>query len=108
MQGSLMPAFDEASLDPSARKHGGNQNSEAAHESIKDHLPQARANVLAVIIQAGDHGATLHDVCQRLVLYPNQASPRITELLNANRIKPIGVRPSPSGKACSVYVAVKN
>ena len=90
--------------DITARKHGGNPQSADAFDSVKDHLPAARARVLEKIRAAGVHGLTVKEIARALGKGLNAVSPRLTELLDAKAVKDSGRRRD----GCRVLVVVKD
>lgn len=61
-------------------RHGGNAESAAAFERIRDGLPLVRQAVFDFIRERGEHGATVHEVAAHLGKTPNAVSGRLTEL----------------------------
>lgn len=86
--------------DPCENRHGGNEQSDAAFEQIKDELPSRRRKVLEVIESSGQAGATVHDVCKALETTPNCVSGRLTELAASGLIADTGKRRD----GCAVWV----
>jgi len=94
---------ERASVDP-CRRAGDNAESAQAFRRIAPRLSEARAAVLHAIENAGNLGATIHDVCAALTLDrglpvpPNGISGRLTELRQAGLIYRCGRR-----AGCAIY-----
>lgn len=90
-------------IDPSARKHGGNQNSKEAFESICSTLPESREKILRQIRIARSKGRTVDELSAIFDRPPNAISGRVTELRNEGLISAIGTRKTRSGVSATVY-----
>ena len=90
--------------DICANRHGGNENSVAAHKSTN--AARDRARILAFIEQAGERGATCHEVVKGLDIKHQTASARIAELRHGDpaMIRVIGRRETDTGSTAAVYV----
>jgi hypothetical protein len=93
-------------FDPCARKHGGNPNSVAANLKAQQFKETHRERIRSQIAACGFAGATLKEL--KIVkgdryLYPNELSPRLTELVAMQLIFVSGRR----RENCSVYVSEK-
>jgi hypothetical protein len=90
--------------DVTARKHGGNQQSIAANLRSSAFKETNRERIRTQIAACGFAGATLKELKISKgdrFLYPNELSPRLTELVAMQLIFPSGRRRD----GCSVYVA---
>jgi transcription initiation factor IIE alpha subunit len=88
---------------PLAQEHS--PTSVAAAISIEKATPRLRAQVLACIRSAGDHGMTDEEVQDRLQMNPSTERPRRIELMNAGFVSPHGERPTRSGRRATVWIA---
>lgn len=88
--------------DPTRGKHGGSLFSEQAFDRLIPRLAKAQADVLRVIQEAGEHGATAKEAAWRLGKGPHAVSPRFLELKRARRIRANG----DSRERSAVYVIV--
>lgn len=93
-------------FDITSRKHGGNEESRAAFETISDRLTEKQEFVLKMIREAGDHGMTCDELSEKLGRGENVYSGRFTELKIAGKIEQIGKRPTRSGCPAAVWRAV--
>lgn len=91
--------------DVCARKHSGNEQSEAAFHHIAPYLTESQREVFRAIRCSGALGATVDELSQRLQTTPNAISGRVTELRMQNRIKKNGTRKTKSGCSASVWIA---
>jgi hypothetical protein len=100
--------FDDfGTADPCARRHGGNAESVAAHESIKPTKAQQRQAVYDVIHAKGIRGATLDEVCIALGRPANALSGRVTELVAAGSVRrTTRKRMTRAGRPAAVLVSV--
>jgi hypothetical protein len=92
--------------DVSARKHGGNPNSVAANLKAQQFKTTNRQRILEQIAACGFAGATIKELKIAKgdrFLYPNELSPRLTELVALRLIYPSGRQ----RENCSVYVSRK-
>lgn len=87
----MQPTFD-AIWDPSARKHGGSPESQAAFARAAPTLSQARALVLEIVRRAGAGGATSKEIAARMGKGLNAISGRCTELVEGGLIRKNGLR----------------
>lgn len=97
VNGKLVPR------DHCARKHGGNPESKAAFEVIKDNLTTAQHEILMNLRQWG--GRTVDEVAVWMNTTPNAISGRFTELRIKGRIEKRGTRPTRSGCRAAVWIA---
>lgn len=78
--------------DPSARKHHGNPACVEAHERVAGGKREMYKQIVAFVIRQGEHGATVHELCDHLgklfgrPIFPNTISGRLTELLDAKEL----------------------
>ena len=96
--------------DPSAGRHGGNAESDAAHDRIARTGSAAadREQVYRIIKSSGYAGMTLDEVCAELDRPANALSGRVTELLAAGRLMRSGrKRATRSGCMAGVLVATE-
>ena len=70
----------ELAVDPCARKHGHDENSDAAWERLAPFVGAARAKVLVVLRLFGQNGATSREVAQRMGVERHCISGRFGEL----------------------------
>jgi hypothetical protein len=93
------------SSDVCNRKHGGDPESVAAFNSLGEYRHLLRDQVLGVIANAGDIGATCEDVCEALKKEKFAVSGRISELRhNLGLIYATGeLRKTESGRSQKVY-----
>jgi hypothetical protein len=90
--------------DVDSRKHRGNPNSVAANLKAQQFKTTNRQRILEQIAACGFAGATIKELKIAKgdrFLYPNELSPRLTELVAMQLIFPSGRRRD----GCSVYVA---
>lgn len=73
-------------FDPCARKHGGNVESQAAWVKASGHLGESQAEVLRIVREAGEQGATSKEVAAALSRELNTISGRFSELVRAGKI----------------------
>ena len=85
-------------------RHRGNPQSEKAFESIKQHLPHMRGEVLVLIHKAASEGLTVHELAYQLGTTPNSVSGRLTELKKMGRIQKIGTRANAQGNKAAIYI----
>lgn len=91
--------------DVCAYRHGGNPESRAAFEAIKETLSEFQMDVLAAIMRS-TNGMTADDLCVAFDKLPNTISPRVTELRMKGKIFKDGTRPTRSGCKAAVWKAV--
>jgi hypothetical protein len=92
--------------DIDARKHQGNANSKAANLRANQFKTTNRQRILEQIAACGFAGATIKEIKIAKgdrFLYPNELSPRLTELVALRLIYPSGRQ----REGCSVYVSEK-
>lgn len=80
-------------------------SSEAAADRIAPHVTQLRAEILAVVQAAGDHGITdkeLEQLPQFASLAPSSARKRRSELLKLGLVQPRGLD---RRDGCTVWIA---
>lgn len=95
----------EVPRDICAQKHGGNEQSKAAFETIIDHLTDAQRRIFQRIEISGTYGRTLDEMCVAIGENPNAISGRITELRIMGKIEKRGTRKTRSGCSAAVWVA---
>jgi predicted transcriptional regulator len=84
-------------LDVCERKHGGDSESVAAFESIREALPGRRLHVLRWIASCGDHGGTSKEYAALTGKNLNAISGRFSELKHEGLICKNGKRRNYSG-----------
>jgi DNA modification methylase len=100
------PMFNEVILEASdvtARKHGGNQNSEAAHDSVKDHKRVMCAKVFEYIVAQRDRGTTSKETAAALKMPLQTVSARMADLLALEMIVESGERRGGCGIRKAVF-----
>jgi len=91
-------------LDMCFNRHGGNAQSDAAHQRVQK--SRDRALVYGFIKAAGTFGHTVDEISLLLDRAPNRISGRITELKKAGEIVASFVtRPTRTGSPARVYIA---
>lgn len=85
-------------FDVTARKHGGNPESVAAHERVKPHKLLDRERVLSWV--SGSRGVTAKDVARIMGRQLNSISGRFSELAAEGLITRTGER----REGCAVWV----
>ncbi len=102
---SMGPLFDITS-----NRHGGNAESVAAFQSIKDRLPAQRKEVLHwITVYTKAHsgrGLTVDELAEVMHKTPNAISGRVSELKRDGRIYKAGTRLTRSGCKAAVLKAV--
>jgi len=86
--------------------HRGVETSREAAESMTETAPNLRRKVLRYIRQAGNRGATADEIGIALDLRSQTCAPRCLELRRAGLIRRGARRPTSSGRAAYVLVAV--
>jgi hypothetical protein len=82
--------------------------SAAAADRAVSKVEQDRVAILAFVLDRGAHGATDREIQDALQMDPSSERPRRIELVRAGRVTDgYTTRISPSGRACTVWVAVK-
>ena len=89
--------------DVCARKHGGNEQSNAAFQSVQ--LNSSQRKVFAMLCEYGNFGQTVDGLSIALGTTPNAISGRLTELRIMGKIEKRGTRKTRSGCSASVWVA---
>jgi hypothetical protein len=81
--------FQLPTQDISARRHGGDENSRAAHDRMlkQGRLAAQQGRVLEAIRQAGQRGLTCMELAKLWSVGMNQISGRFTELLKSGKIR---------------------
>lgn len=97
--------FDRGSTDITARKHGGNPESAAAHRKIAESKAESRNRVLAFAVSRGALGITTDEVAEHFNVPPNAVSGRISELKVLGKLIPTDRR-RPTRSGCSARVLV--
>lgn len=83
--------------------------SQAAADRIAGHAPKQRAEVLAVIVRAGAHGATDAEIEAATGIRAQSVSPRRGELRALGLVVESGRRrPTPSGRRAAVWVTLNH
>lgn len=93
-------------FDICRNNHGGEPNSIAAHDSIREAKSQLQKAVLACIKSAGMIGVSCEQIEQMLGLSHQTASARVSELKRKGLIRVQGHRKTKSGSNAGVLVAV--
>ena len=70
----------QALPDPCAGRHGGNKASRAAFRKVQPFAATMRGRVLAVIVEAGLHGATSKEIAAAMGIGLHRVSGRLAEL----------------------------
>lgn len=83
--------------DPCERKHGGNENSTAAHESMSETKDQRYREIIGLLASAGAEGMTAKEIARSLDVQLNTVSGRFTELLASGRIVRLAAKREGSG-----------
>lgn len=76
--------------DITARKHGGNEQSAAAHDTVAPHLGEVQAEALAFLGSRGKAGGTAKEFAQASGRTFNEVSGRFSELKKLLLIVPTG------------------
>lgn len=92
--------------DVCARKHGGNEQSKAAFDSVSHHISDAQRSVWINIYDCRGRGVTCDELSERMGTTPNAISGRITELRMMGKIEKRGTRKTRSGCSAAVWVAI--
>lgn len=103
-----MTRAGHAGPNPPRYRNGGAETSRLAAESLsEDTIGRRCAEVLRVIVAAGDNGANCDEVCVALDQLENKPSisRRITDLAEAGRVRLNGTRPGRAGRSQQVWVA---
>ena len=79
-------------FDVCAGKHGGNEQSEEAFESVRHVISAGKVAALSFIRSRGAYGATAQEYADRLGVPINKVSGRFSELKLLGRIEKTGVR----------------
>lgn len=91
--------------DITGRFHGGNPESHAAFESIREGRHLDRLRIVGYIAYRGQDGATCDEIEVALRLSHQTASARVTEAKARGEIVDSGSRrPTRSGRSAAVYV----
>lgn len=95
-------------LMPPAHHNAPPGSSDVAARMIAGYAARQRADVLAVIAQAGAYGATDAEIQAALGCCPHSVSPRRGELRALGLIADSGVRrPTPRGRPATVWVLME-
>jgi len=86
--------------------HRGVETSREAAESMNQAAPNLRRKILRYIRRAGEHGTTADEIAIALDLRSQTCAPRCLELRRAGLVRRTGKRPTSSGRAAYVLVAV--
>jgi hypothetical protein len=86
--------FTRRVRDICAQKHGGDENSRAAHRRLVEGggLSRQRAEVLAAVRQAGVRGLTCSELAARWDVGLNRISGRFSELVRSGHLERQGRR----------------
>jgi len=95
-----------APLDVCENRHGGNEESRSAFLRILRSMPQQRRFILETIRAAGQRGRTCDELAALLHVDCNKISGRLSELKRDGLITKAGTRPTRSGSAAAVLVAL--
>lgn len=98
VNGKLVPR------DVCARKHGGNEQSRLAFQTVN--LTESQSRVLSMLESCGDYGLTVDGLSIALNTTPNAVSGRLTELRIKGKIEKRGTRKTRSGCSAAVWVAI--
>lgn len=104
---SLFKMFDESERtpDPCANKHGGNEASKRAFESVSSgERAKQRKLILRLIRQAGEKGLTSADLEKMLNMAKHRFSGRLAEAKAAGLIRGTGIYRD----HCEVLVSTTN
>lgn len=83
--------------DPCEKKHGGNENSVAAHDLASDGKEQRYREIIGLLAGAGAEGMTAKEIARALGVQLNTVSGRFTELLASGRIGRLTAKREGSG-----------
>lgn len=83
--------------DPCERKHGGNENSVAAHEQASESKEQRYQEIVGLLAAAGEEGLTGKEIAALLGVSFNSISGRYTEMLATGRIVRLSIKREGSG-----------
>lgn len=96
----LGPLFDLPAQSHSA-------TSRAAADSVRESAGSLRARVLSALREAGPDGLTDEQMQTRLAMNPSTQRPRRIELVKAGKVvAALACRPTASGRAATVWIAV--
>ncbi len=93
------------SLDITARKHKGNEQSISAFHVIKDKISHEQTKIL-ILIAGHPDGITVDEIAQRYQKTPNQVSGRVSELKRMGKIYKSGTRKTRSGCSAAILKAL--
>lgn len=79
-------------FDVCAGKHGGNEQSVEAFESVRHVISAGQVAALSFILSRGAYGATAQEYADMLGVSLNKVSGRFSELRYLGRIEKTGVR----------------
>lgn len=114
-QASLFPAnpkpksrIEDPRLDITLNRHGGNAESNAAHQKIALSKENSRRKVYEYALSCGDRGVTTDEVAAHFDTTPNAISGRLTELKALQLLIPTKIlRATRSGCSARVFVATR-
>lgn len=100
--------FTPPNLIPKAHHNAPKGTSEVAAARMKPHSARQRNEVLAVIVGAGEHGATDREIEHATGIRSNSITPRRGELRELGLIVDSGRRrPTDTGRPATVWVAIQ-
>jgi len=83
--------------DPCERKHGGNENSVAAHEQASETKEQRYREIIGHLAVAGEEGMTGKEIARAIGVPLHHLSGRYTEMLATGRIVRLSIKREGSG-----------
>lgn len=105
--GLYLNASGKQNPDVCRNYHHGNENSEAANDSIQSSKKQIKRNILEYIRSSGDTGATCDEIEFALGLSHQCCSARCTELKKSNKVYVDGKRLTRSRCSAAVLKAAE-
>lgn len=95
---------DKKHIDVCAQKHGGNPESQEAHESIIDHKKIMVDKIVKLALSRGLDGVTCFEIEQELDFRRSSASARVSELRRDGvLVSTERRRPTDSGRMARVF-----
>jgi len=103
---SGLPLFDRYTPDdPCAGKHRGNEQSEAAHETVRLVKREQHQRILSALAVAGPYGRTCEELSRWIHMAYTSVSARLSELKRSGEVLETGeTRPTSSGCQAAVVV----
>lgn len=95
-----------STTDITANRHGGNEESKAAHKRSLTHAARDRARILELLEKKGALGATCEELSQELDLGYTTASGRCSELKKDSLVVPNGAKRKTT-RGCDAAVLVR-